>query len=47
MISLTGVSSYEMGSWPMSYLGMPLGDNPCRIGFWAPAIEKISKRLEG
>jgi len=21
------------GSWPMSYLGLPLGDNPKRMGF--------------
>ena len=33
------------GSWPMSYLGMPLGDNPIRVGFWDPVIEKISIRL--
>ena len=36
-----------MGSWPLSYLGMPLGDNPKRVGFWNPIIEKITKRLEG
>ncbi|KAM7480816.1 hypothetical protein LguiB_005399 [Lonicera macranthoides] len=47
MVSLSRVSGCEIGSWPMSYLGMPLGDNPIRVGFWNPVVEKISKRLEG
>ena len=47
MVSLARVAGCELGSWPMSYLGMPLGDNPCRVDFWGPVIEKISKRLEG
>lgn len=37
----------EVGSWPLSYLGMPLGGNPCRSGFWEPVIEKVSRKLEG
>ena len=37
----------SVGSWPMSYLGLPLGDNPIRMGFWSPVVEKIGRRLEG
>ena len=35
------------GSWPLSYLGLPLGGNPNSEEFWNPVIEKISKRVEG
>ena len=47
MNSLGGVIRYEVGSWPVSYLGMPFGDNPRRVGFWSPVVEKMTKRLEG
>ena len=30
---------------PISYLGMPLGGNLKSTMFWAPIIEKISKKL--
>ena len=33
--------------WPISYLGMPLGGNPCSRIFWEPVICKVAKRLEG
>ncbi|KAM7528373.1 hypothetical protein LguiB_031783 [Lonicera macranthoides] len=36
MVSLARTAGCELGSWPMSYLGMPLGDNPCRVEFWGP-----------
>ena len=41
------VAGCGVGSWPMLSLGMPLGDNPNRVGFWDPVIEKVSKRLSG
>ena len=28
------------GSWPMEYLGLPLGGNPSSYVFWEPVIEK-------
>ncbi|KAL5543390.1 hypothetical protein UlMin_007174 [Ulmus minor] len=37
----------EKGSWPMKYLGLPLGGNPNSAEFWNPVIEKVSKRLDG
>ncbi|KAL5566826.1 hypothetical protein UlMin_029990 [Ulmus minor] len=37
----------EKGSWPMKYLGLPLGGNPNSAEFWTPVIEKVSKRLDG
>ena len=29
VVSLADEVGCEVGSWPMSYLGMPLGGNPC------------------
>lgn len=37
----------EKGSWPMKYLGLPLGGNPNSTEFWNPIIEKVGKRLDG
>ena len=37
----------EVGTWPISYLGMPLGGNPCSRSFWEPVISKVAKRLDG
>lgn len=37
----------EIGSWPMSYLGLSLGGNPCHLSFWEPVIERVAKRLDG
>ncbi|KAL5578918.1 hypothetical protein UlMin_011360 [Ulmus minor] len=37
----------EKGSWPMKYLGLPLGGNPISAEFWNPVIEKVGKRLDG
>ena len=36
-----------VGEWPISYLGMPLGENPCSRSFWEPVITKVTKRLDG
>ncbi|KAM7485873.1 hypothetical protein LguiA_001882 [Lonicera macranthoides] len=35
------------GSWPLNYLGMPLGGNPNSLAFWDPVIERVSRKLEG
>ncbi|KAM7497251.1 hypothetical protein LguiA_021665 [Lonicera macranthoides] len=43
MSSLANEVGCDIGTWPLSYLGMPLGDNPCRLCFWEPVIKKISK----
>uniref|UniRef100_A0A803QNN3 Reverse transcriptase zinc-binding domain-containing protein n=1 Tax=Cannabis sativa TaxID=3483 RepID=A0A803QNN3_CANSA len=37
----------EVGSWPMSYLGMPLGSSPKKKLIWAPVLEKFAKKLDG
>lgn len=37
----------EVGTWPMKYLGLPLGGSPKRASFWNPVVEKVEKRLEG
>ncbi|KAK9927793.1 hypothetical protein M0R45_024959 [Rubus argutus] len=35
-----------VGSWPMKYLGLPLGGNPRASTFWNPVVEKVEKRLQ-
>ena len=37
----------EVGAWPITYLGMRLGGNPCSRSFWELVITKVSKRLDG
>jgi len=33
--------------WPITYLGLPLGDNPRSKSFWDPVLFKVAKRLAG
>ncbi|KAM2902960.1 hypothetical protein COP2_002826 [Malus domestica] len=35
----------EVGSWPIKYLGLPLGGRPRALKFWDPMVEKMEKRL--
>ncbi|KAJ9709801.1 hypothetical protein PVL29_001319 [Vitis rotundifolia] len=37
----------KVSSWPILYLGLPLGENLKACGFWDPVVERISKRLDG
>ncbi|KAJ9693494.1 hypothetical protein PVL29_012324 [Vitis rotundifolia] len=37
----------KAASWPILYLGLPLGGNPKASGFWDPVVERISRRLDG
>lgn len=41
MLARCGVSQQ-----PLTYLGVPLKDNPCASSFWVPIVQKISGRLE-
>lgn len=45
--SLANKVGCDICAWPLLYLSMPLGDNPHRMGFWEPVIERISKKLVG
>ena len=36
-----------VGSWPLKYLGLPLGGNPRSVSFWNPVVDRVEKRLEG
>lgn len=36
---------YKVGSFPSSYLGLPLGGNLRAISFWDAPLKKIRKRL--
>lgn len=43
---LAEVLGCGVGSWPLSYLGLPLGGNPKAASFWNPVIERTKKRLD-
>lgn len=32
-------------SWPIKYLGVPLGGNPTKAVFWEPVLSKMKKKL--
>ena len=44
---LAELLDYKASSWPILYLGLPLGGNPKACGFWDPVIKRISRRLDG
>ena len=44
---MSTISGCEIGVWPIRYLGLPLGGNPCKVDFWEPMVKKVAKRLEG
>lgn len=35
----------EKESWPLKYLGLPLGGSPKSLELWTPVIEKMAMRL--
>ena len=37
----------EEGQWPLQYLGLPLGGNPCKPLFWESVVRKAKKKLDG
>ena len=45
--NLATITGCEVGVWPISYLGLPLGGNPRKISFWDPVVNKVAKRLDG
>ena len=47
LTSLAELVGCEVGDWPTTYLGLPLGGNPCSRSFWEPVITKVAKRLDG
>jgi len=44
---LAGSLGCQKVEWPISYLGMPLGDNLRSKSFWDPVLSKVAKRLAG
>ncbi|WJZ97297.1 hypothetical protein VitviT2T_015910 [Vitis vinifera] len=44
---LTEMLDCKASSWPILYLGLPLGGNLKACGFWESVIERISRRLDG
>lgn len=39
------VLNCRVGSLPFSYLGLPIGSNPRRLGIWKPVADTIRQRL--
>ena len=45
--NLANITGCEVGVWPISYLGLPLGGIPRNIAFWDLVVNKVAKRLHG
>ena len=45
--SLAESMGCDVGVWPTTYLGLPLGVNPYNRTFWEPVLSKVAKRLDG
>ncbi|XP_020239906.1 uncharacterized protein LOC109818791, partial [Cajanus cajan] len=43
--SLAQFLNCKVGSFPCSYLGLPLGANPARLTTWQPVVRKVEKKL--
>jgi len=39
------VLSCKIGRLPFLYLGLPIGDDPRRLVFWEPVLDRIKARL--
>ncbi|GAU16213.1 hypothetical protein TSUD_298450 [Trifolium subterraneum] len=37
----------RVGKVPFLYLGLPIGGDPSRLGFWEPVVARIKQRLSG
>ena len=44
---LAEILGYRIGSLPMNYLGMPLGESHKSPTIWNPILEKIERNLAG
>lgn len=44
--SLVRVVGCSIGSWPLKYLGLPLGGIPLQTAFWEPLLARVAKRLD-
>nr|KYP48574.1 hypothetical protein KK1_029725 [Cajanus cajan] len=43
--SLAQFLNCKVGSFPCSYLGLPLGANPARLTTWQPVVREVEKKL--
>lgn len=44
---LVSVVGCTVGSWPVKYVGLPLGGNPLQTTFWDLVVSGVAKRLDG
>lgn len=35
----------ELGSWPSTYLGFPLGGKPISLSLWDPIVENFERKF--
>nr|GEW35898.1 putative RNA-directed DNA polymerase, eukaryota, reverse transcriptase zinc-binding domain protein [Tanacetum cinerariifolium] len=47
VVSMAACTSCEAGSFPFSYLGLPIGSNMSRIANWQMLIDRFKARLSG
>lgn len=45
LVEFADIIGCKVGSWPLFYLGMPLGVNPWSNAMWDPMLESVSKKL--
>lgn len=44
---MANILGFQLGSFPINYLGASIGTNPKRKLFWKPLIEKVDRKLAG
>ncbi|GKB63819.1 hypothetical protein Tco_0920005 [Tanacetum coccineum] len=47
IVSMAACTGYKAGSFPFSYLGLPIGSNMSRIANWQILIDRFKARLSG
>jgi len=47
LLETTSVLNCKLGRLPFLYLGLPIGDDPRKLKFWQPLIDRIKSRLLG
>ncbi|XP_071725541.1 uncharacterized protein [Rutidosis leptorrhynchoides] len=47
MINFSAIFECKVGTFPMVYLGIPIGFNSNRIAMWDPIVNKFKKKLAG
>ncbi|CAJ2674496.1 unnamed protein product [Trifolium pratense] len=47
LVEAASVLCCKVGKIPFLYLGLPIGGDPRRLGFWEPVVNRLKNRLSG